>query len=191
VPKSPDLQHQPQPARLPSEVFASQLAEVRARRGWSQQILADHLGEHGVPIDRSIIGKIEAGRRGVSLDELFIFAAVLGVSPLALCLPRGADDRLVLLGDEEKWVVESGGWELLGWWRGLFPLGGDDVRFFFDQASDIEAKVQHDDPHVAHLLQTAMRAVRCAAEGREDDLVSTLEAVRDDARAALRRIPRR
>ena len=58
-----------------------------------------------MPIDRSSIAKIESGKRGVSLDELFWFAVALDVSPMALCVPRDGVELQVAP------TVAAFGWE--------------------------------------------------------------------------------
>jgi transcriptional regulator with XRE-family HTH domain len=50
----------------PSEVFAERMQEVRERRRWSQQELADRLDELGWPTDRSTLARIEGKSRGVA-----------------------------------------------------------------------------------------------------------------------------
>src|SRR5262249_10823753 len=83
----------------PSQVFARRVRKIRAARGWNQRDLAKRLELLGYPLDAVTIAKIErAGReegevksrhkpRRVTIDELFAFAAALGVSPIALLLP--------------------------------------------------------------------------------------------------------
>lgn len=53
--------------------------EARARRGWSQEKLADESDLH-----RTYIGGIERGERNVSVDNLCRIAAALEVPPSSL-----------------------------------------------------------------------------------------------------------
>src|ERR1039457_2619992 len=109
------------PAQTPSEIFAVEVRATRERNGWAQQQLAPRLAALDCPIDRSTIAKIESGKRGISLDEAFAFAAALGVSPAALALPRGtATDVRVA----PKRTVR--GYEAHRWLQGRASLFGDD-----------------------------------------------------------------
>jgi transcriptional regulator with XRE-family HTH domain len=72
------------------ETASAELRAARARRGLSQQQLADLLAARGHRIRRGAIATIETGDRRMDVDELLAFADVLGVTPLQL-LGRAAD----------------------------------------------------------------------------------------------------
>jgi|ERR1700733_12500247 len=59
--------------------FGRALRRVRKKVGLSQQELADR-----VSLSRPSIVNIELGRQGISLDQLYIFAGALGVTPAEL-----------------------------------------------------------------------------------------------------------
>jgi transcriptional regulator with XRE-family HTH domain len=122
---------------LPSEVFITELGRARRRKDLTQQQLVDRLEAIGASVDRSAVGKIEAGKRGVSVDELFSFAEALGMSPLALVVPRSGDRMRVAPGRE---VATA---DVVQWARNLRPLpdsgfDGADLRFFYDGVTDRE-----------------------------------------------------
>lgn len=123
---------------LPSEVLPTELAATRERHHVTQQQLAERLEELGSPIDRSTIGKIESGRRGVAVDELFAFAAALGVPPMSLVVPRSAERMRVAP------ALEADAGDVMRWARGIRPLAQgwstEEDRRFFDAMPDSEAE---------------------------------------------------
>ena len=79
----------------PSETFAARLQEVRTAKGWTQQELADRLGELGRKIDRAALARIEHGDRQVSIDDMMEICAALGPSPIHMIIPiAGTDEPL-------------------------------------------------------------------------------------------------
>jgi transcriptional regulator with XRE-family HTH domain len=80
-------------AARPAEVVASRVVEARKSRGWKQTDLAQELARLGYPKSRSTITKLEGGQyRNVTVDDLFAFAAALGVAPVHLLTPQ--DDEV-------------------------------------------------------------------------------------------------
>jgi DNA-binding NarL/FixJ family response regulator len=59
------------------------VAEERRRLGWSAQDLANIcVRDHGLPISRSTIAKLESGHRSyVTIDEFIALASALGLDP--------------------------------------------------------------------------------------------------------------
>ncbi|MFV8275840.1 helix-turn-helix domain-containing protein [Mycobacteroides abscessus] len=76
-----------------SQVVGANLRRVRTAEGSTTRVLAAAVAEQGVPMSSSGITDIEAGRRGVSVDQLTCLAAALGVSPLALLTPIPEDEN--------------------------------------------------------------------------------------------------
>jgi transcriptional regulator with XRE-family HTH domain len=60
-------------------LFGKRIRELRKERGWSQEGFADQAG-----LDRSYIGGVERGERNVSLENICLLAATLGVPPAEL-----------------------------------------------------------------------------------------------------------
>ncbi|MBV9073305.1 MAG: helix-turn-helix transcriptional regulator [Acidobacteria bacterium] len=63
----------------PNTVLARRLREMRRRRGWSQETMAEKCGLH-----RTYVGAIERGERNITLDTLHNLANSLGVSAAEL-----------------------------------------------------------------------------------------------------------
>jgi transcriptional regulator with XRE-family HTH domain len=117
--------------KRPSDVAAERIRALRKRHGWTQQQLADRLRGLGSPIDRVAITKIEAGQRGLPLDEAFLFAFALDVAPINLFLPLEDEDVQIAA----RTVASSA--LLRGWVVGEQPLGGpdggQDPRLYFSE----------------------------------------------------------
>jgi transcriptional regulator with XRE-family HTH domain len=65
------------PVGVPPEhrlLLANRLRELRAERGWSQQVLASEAG-----IDRAFLAQIELGRKAPTVDTLAKVAGAFGV----------------------------------------------------------------------------------------------------------------
>lgn len=77
--------------------FRRRIKEERERRGWSQTELLKRLESKGIHFSYpSVIAKIEAGERGVGIDEAAAMASLFGVSVDSLMGRRvGAENDLV------------------------------------------------------------------------------------------------
>ncbi|MET7746148.1 helix-turn-helix transcriptional regulator [Streptomyces sp. NPDC005385] len=69
------------------KTVADNLARLRKVRGYSTRQLAAELERKGRSVSASGITRMEKGDRVVTADDLAAFAAVFGVSPVALLLP--------------------------------------------------------------------------------------------------------
>lgn len=56
-------------------LFGNRVRELRRQRGWSQEYFAQVIN-----LDRSYMGGVERGERNVSLENIALIAAGLGVS---------------------------------------------------------------------------------------------------------------
>jgi|GEM_PF-2991380 transcriptional regulator with XRE-family HTH domain len=74
----------------PGQIFGRRVEEARKRRGWTQEQLAAELRRLGSKGSRSTVAKIEGrGQRATyaKIEDLFAFAAALGVPPVHLLVP--------------------------------------------------------------------------------------------------------
>jgi transcriptional regulator with XRE-family HTH domain len=87
----------------PSTYITSSLPDWRQRRGLTAAQLADRVNQTGVPgVDwgdpitsgRQVVGKIEAGKRRITADEVLALARALGMSIIDLLEP-GTDRQAV------------------------------------------------------------------------------------------------
>jgi transcriptional regulator with XRE-family HTH domain len=123
---------EPESPMAPSAVFRQSLREARRLKRWTQQELADALAELGAKIDATAITRIERGVRSVSLDEVVLIAAALGVSPMHLFVPL--DDKAPV--QVAPGLVRPAA-DVRAWVRGQRPLRvSDDDRLFYTQAPD-------------------------------------------------------
>jgi len=87
----------------PARVAATVAREVRRYREsqrpkMSAQQLSDRTAELGMPIPRSVLANLESGRREtVSVAEIMVLAAALGVAPIELMCPVGFDKQIEIL----------------------------------------------------------------------------------------------
>jgi transcriptional regulator with XRE-family HTH domain len=123
-------------AKTAGEVFAARVREIRGKRGWKQEDLASEIlkmkdeptqnnGVDNVNRHRVLVARTETGERRASIDDLFLFAAALGVSPLAL-LVDDDDETQAAIGP--ALVLPA---PLIGsWFVGQLPLRAADVDIY-------------------------------------------------------------
>lgn len=117
----------------PHAVFGRQVRGSRQRRHWSQQVLADLVNEAtGWNWKQTTVGKVENGTRAVTVEEMLVVAAILGVAPVHLLTPREDDDEFLFAGLSMRAPVAR------AWMRGEEPLPGQNRRFFFSEVPDSE-----------------------------------------------------
>lgn len=68
----------------PRDAFVAGVIEARKQRGWTQQDVAGRVAALGMNLSHATLSKLEAGSRGVSLDEALALSAALNVSPATL-----------------------------------------------------------------------------------------------------------
>jgi len=134
----------------PTRVIAERVRELRDDRGWSTSDLARAMRAAGVPWERGVVTKLEAGyRQSVTVTELLTLAAVLDVAVVHLLVPtypsplwgegepRSPDDPNEP-SDDAPYQVTPGQqvpcWRVRQFVRGHRPLPGQDVWRFFGQA---------------------------------------------------------
>ncbi|WP_256820105.1 helix-turn-helix domain-containing protein [Dietzia sp. Die43] len=91
------------------------VARLRHSLGLSAVQLATRTAEHGYPITRGTIAKLEGGHRGGKLDmaEVQVLAAALEVPPVELLFAGLPDESTEVL--PEVWVPA---WEAMRWFTG-------------------------------------------------------------------------
>lgn len=81
------------------ERFVARMAQARRKAGISQNALARELSATGLPFHQPTVARIEAGERGVSLNEAAAIAAVLELSLQEMCRNEGeTPDKASLYG---------------------------------------------------------------------------------------------
>ncbi|MFB9628371.1 helix-turn-helix domain-containing protein [Nonomuraea helvata] len=119
----------------------AQVARLRARPGpdgrrTTAQALADRCGELGLPMDRSVIAKLEKGlRQSITIAELIVLAKALDVAPVRLLFPLEEQEKVEILPGMEVAVWRAAEWfdgtddsalEAEGWdpntWRSPDPI---------------------------------------------------------------------
>lgn len=123
----------------PTQAVARRVKELRKRRGWSAERLADECARVGMPgFNRTVIANLESGRRKfVTVDEALGLAFVLDVAPLHLVVPTEADpafsdDRyLPVSGDQDRdgWGIPAA----RAWVRGEYCPPSRDPRVYFSE----------------------------------------------------------
>jgi transcriptional regulator with XRE-family HTH domain len=108
-----------EPAARPTAIVAARLREIRDRHRVSAAKLAECCADLGMPeLNRYIITNIETGRReSISVDELYVLARALDVSPIHLLLPT--EDQPVAVTPTEQ--AASG--QVRDWITGDDPMG--------------------------------------------------------------------
>jgi hypothetical protein len=175
-------------------------------KGVTVQAVADRCKEIGLPLDRSVIAKLEKGlRQSVSVAEVLVLAEALRVPPVSLIFPvnePGADVEVLPGRHVDAWSAAK--W-LSG--VGLPPWETDDQDdSYFDRlqfVDGIETRRDHDtwllswitakgerdhaeDAGDAELLDVAQRLIKVTERG----LKTTRRAMRTDGAVSLPSLPR-
>ncbi|MBP2581630.1 transcriptional regulator with XRE-family HTH domain [Streptomyces sp. PvR006] len=141
----------------PVAVIARRVKELRGRKGFTAQELADKLRAAGVPWDRATVTKLETRRRqSVSVVEFMALARVLDVAPVHLLVPLGVEEPYQVTPEE---VVPASRARL--WVRGESALRGTDPQIFYTERPIGEV------PQVAQ-LEPAVEILEPKSKGEED-----------------------
>jgi transcriptional regulator with XRE-family HTH domain len=187
-----------QPAPSVTDTIGKELKWFRKGRRWTQQELSERLAQLGVTLDQSAIARIERGERAVSLDEAMVLALALGVSPMALAIPRAGN---VSLTPKNEYPVE----QAANWFRNAWPIPSpyyqgratfesqaentDRNTFFWSGVPASEQAMAEHWPELHHLWLCMGLALRFAQVGQLDELdrqYETIGTALENAKAARR-----
>lgn len=97
-----------------SDIVGAHIRDVRQRLGWSAQKLADECqGAGAAHITKAVVTNLETRRRGgraATVEDVFLFARVLGVPPLLLMVPLDAGDVLEVVPGVELGPIDAVNW---------------------------------------------------------------------------------
>lgn len=103
----------------------------------SAQQLADACEKLGAPMPRTVISNLENGRRGaVTVAEVMVLAAALGVPPAALVFPVGHVDEVEHLPEQTAPPLVA-----LDWWNGE-PSTGTTALALLRRHRDLEGRIR-------------------------------------------------
>lgn len=143
----------------PSEVFARRLRSLRKSRGVTGAALSRRMNAAGRPMTKWKLTRLEAGTRGISLDEALAFAWCLNAAPAhMLTPPEGALTE----------VAEGVG------------LGGAFVREWlrFGSLEEEEARAERDwEARTEHLARLARTLVDAWDGGDRDGVTDAARAM--------------
>jgi transcriptional regulator with XRE-family HTH domain len=81
-----------------ARIAGREILRHRSRRKLSAPQLADRTAALGMPVTRSVLADLESGTRDtVTVAEVLVIAAALGVAPTELICPVGFDEQIELL----------------------------------------------------------------------------------------------
>jgi transcriptional regulator with XRE-family HTH domain len=137
----------------PDDVLSKQLAATRKGR-WTQEQLTKRLNDLGAQWDRTVVAKIESrARRRVDINELFLLAAGLGISPIHLIVPFDDEEKveitpkIALFADEAR-----------AWIRGQQPLREEDQQSYWTITPERERRA-FGDPRFRALYQLVAASI--------------------------------
>lgn len=170
----------------PTEAFVRQFRESRVRRDLTQSDVANDLvGRLGVNHwKRMTITKIEAGDRGVSLDDAFQLAAAIRLTPLFLFVPRARGDKLQIA---PRMKLDSH--TALMYVRGQFVPQGEDQRLYELEAPESEWDAVR--LGVQRLPTLAQAVVQQRIAGQDDYLEDFLDDLAHEVSQERRRLRQR
>lgn len=174
-----------------ADAIGRRIGERRRGLGLSVQQLSDAAAELGVTIKRPVLSNLEHGRRHTITEaEIRVLARVLGVPPILLTFPVGAEDEVEILPGE---IVST--WDAARWFTGEAPYPGDDRRRWSQTQNAAEMYRAHDlhvDAWLSALavLNDELSGRAELAESRRRVAERDLQELRGDMRAAGLHPPR-
>jgi len=157
-----------------TRTVAREVRRHRDRRKMSAQQLADRTAELGMPIPRAVLANLESGRRDVvTVAEVLVLAAALGVTPTELFCPVGFDEEIELLPGRAADPLSGSQW-ING--QLALDLNGPELGFQLPPAGE-ESNAQLAEQHADLLEQVRAREAEVAQQVTNVDAVMT--GVRD------------
>ncbi|SBT91373.1 hypothetical protein GA0115233_10305 [Streptomyces sp. DI166] len=132
-------------AKLVGRGVAHYRGQARDIRGGklTAQALADRCAGLGLPMDRTVIAKLEKGtRQTITVGELVVLARALNIPPVQLLFPLGRETETEIFPGESV-----GTWEALKWFTGeqeLIPTSPTDNEFKTQDAQGVRFFREHD-----------------------------------------------
>lgn len=120
-----------------TEILVERIKDLRTKRGWSAERLAQEMTDAGVKWNRLVVTKLENGhRKDVTVTELLALGRVLQCAPVHLIVPPDAETYPVTARESVP------ARDARDWIRGLAILPGDDMRNYLaelplDEAEEI------------------------------------------------------
>jgi transcriptional regulator with XRE-family HTH domain len=186
-----DSRQRGNPAGNTTAHVAANLRAARQAIGMDLRTFADRIKEAGRAMSPSALSKIENGDRRVDVDDLTVFAYILGTTPAALLTPPGSAQPSTGV-PENRYNAE----EIRAWVRGQAKLTTEDLaRYWKDEYFNAVSQVryyeglmqQYADGREGNTMHRATYEQRLAAAGsRRDEARLRLLALDPDALPAPR-----
>lgn len=94
-----------------ARVAGREVLRHRSRRKLSAPQLADRTAALGMPVPRSVLADLESGRKDtITVAEVLVIAAALGVAPADLISPVGFDEQIELLPGRMMDPLQAAKW---------------------------------------------------------------------------------
>lgn len=149
-----------QPISL-GDAIASQVRAYRTRKGWSVRQLAEVCEKLGAAqLTAASLANIERGQdpnakrssRRVLVEELFVLARALDVSPIMLVFPIGQEESIRVLPD-----LATPTWRAAQWFMGDRALTDDPEDFGWEaSAAPLKLFCEHEDVLDERLMNEGM-----------------------------------
>jgi len=177
--------------------IGQRVAYYRKRADLTASMLSARCGELGLPIDRNVIAKLENGHRNsVTVDEVYVLAAALGVAPVMLLFGTGTEETAEVMPGRNvssfraaRWFCDEGPLPLPGseWHPGALALyryhgrhvEGETDALATAAALDQQAATEADEDYRSKLATAAAGARELARQHHERIQEAREQLIRD------------
>ena len=160
-----------------SQVVGEQVRALRTRRSLSQRQLAERVGM----AHQQTLARLENGKRGVSVDDLFELAAGLDVAPVELLSATFEPTDVPVSGKTKLTPSDARQWIM-----GLKPLPGRDGTLYHQQTPAGTRGFTSGYPSLALARLALDDWEKAAASGDIDQEENAIRLLLDRARGGLR-----